>query len=672
MAMRAVKHGPDQRGLPPPLGPAPSKGKKAEVLAFPNVATEDNLNPILKGLRANLPARDLSDLEFACEYRILQAKANPEAAASGNGGGGGKEWRPSWNKNFGGGIALWNLLANAELMTPIGRKFIPNPRYNGNGLSPPQKDPLATHFNNVVDLSEVRAKAVEKTRHSERARGEVHKIVEGPPAPLDVGPAQMKLVSSSAQVSKDTAYVDVLDDVRTKDWGKLDLSAFGWDAANEDMLSGNTDEKLPPSVEKSRYDRMCENLAYFAYNVGTQLSIDGVYKLSPSCTVETLGRDGMWLEFQLKSGYKAVRRMSEDDFFYRLDDNGLPFNGYLWNNEAPIGLMDELTWEVFNFAIVQDWATHEGFETWSNGDLAKLYHWHNHSHWVRGVEIEAVFNGVNDPVSQSELWIWEGEAYEERYRKEYGNICNLRRKHKAHLQSMARYKVFGAPKAPVKLGLPVMREHDDSRYHLYWLRKNILGNYDGLTKQWQEGDDNRLQYWLATRSASQDAQPEDKDVWQLARQKDFIRSTTVKRDAKEAIVLGATKAWNKMVDVLNTPVTKLFKGKSKVVAKIEPTLVINEEEGVKIDAAAEGMAVRMIYLGSLRDDQYDLDWLERLAGRRLDPNKMLPDPVDLAIEAVKRDVPLEDYSESGIYLGKKLQLPRTQEGIILVTHMPNS
>jgi len=556
-------------------------------------------------------------------------------------------------------------------MTPVGRKFIPNPRYNGDGLSPPQKEPLAVHFDNVVDLSEVRAKAMSKTRHSERSRGYVHKIIEGPPEPLDVSPVQQAPVSTAVQASNEDTYVDVLDSEQTKDWGKLDLSAFGWETANEDMLSGNTDEEteLPTSVAEDRYNRMCENLEYFAYNVGTQLSIDGVYKLGPSCVVETLGATEMLVEFQLKSGYKAVRRMTIDDFYYRLDDNGLPFNGYLWNDEAPVGLMDDITWELFNFALVHDWDTHEGFETWSNGDLAKLFHWHNHSHWVMLVERDAVFNGISPPPTQVELWKWEDEAY----LAVLDGIASARDKHHEYLRSQAKLKVFGAPKAEIKLGLPVIREHDDSRYHLYWLRKNILGNLDGLTNQWQAGDDNRLQYWLATRSASQDARPEDKDVWQLARQKDFIRSTTVKRDAKEAIVVGATKAWNKVVDVLNTPVTQLFKRrKPKVVAKIEPTLVINEEDQVKIDATAEGMAVRMIYLGSMRDDQFDLDWLERLAGRRLDPNQILPDAVELAIRAVNLDVPTEEFSEGGVYLGKSVQLPRTEAGLILPTHMPNS
>lgn len=639
MAMRATEHGPDQRGLPPPLGPALHKQVKAKVLQFPNVVKDDNLNPLLKGLRASLPARSLSDLEFACEYRIIQARAQSKSSSSGSGSGGGKEWRPSWNKDYGGGIALWNLLANAELMTPVGRKFIPNPRYNGNGLSPPQKDPLATHFNNVVELSEVRTKAVEKTLHSERSRGKVHPIIGGPPEPLDVGPVQQTKVSPVVQSNQETTEV-----------GVLDLSAYGWPAANEDMLSGNTDEEeLPPSIEEGRYDRMCENLAYFAYNVGTQLSIDGVYKLSPSCTVEAISAAEMTLEFQLKSGYKAVRRMRVDDFFYRLDDNGLPFKGYLWDDEVPTGLMDELTWEIFNFPIVHDWFSHEGFETWSAGDLAKLYHWHNHSSWERGVEIEAVFNGVNQPVSQSELWVWEGEAYEEHYRKEYDNICNLRHKHKAFLQSMTRYKVFH--KAEIKRGFPGAKQlNDDNRYKKYWLEQYV---YD---------EEFRYEYRLAVGRpvlVRPDAIVPDFSIG---------HPTLVKK-----VKVKAVRAWNKMVDVLNTPVTKLFSKKAKLeVKQIAEPVVPYEVDSVKVNAVAEGLAVRMIYLGSLHDDQYDLEWLEKMAGRRLDLNKPLPDPVELAIQAVKQDVPTEEFSEGGVYLGKRVQLPRTEAGLILPTHMPHS
>lgn len=662
MAMRAVKHGPDQRGLLPPLGPATNKLGKAK--AQPHREFKATVHPLSKMFSSAMPMRTTTvineiDVELIQEFKRLGLAT---ARSSEGGGGGGKEWRPSWNKDYGGGIALWNLLANAELMTPVGRKFIPNPHYKGNGLSPPQKDPLATHFDNVVDLAQVRTRALIKTRHSERSRGKVHSIVGGPPPTLDV-PVQQTTVSTAVQASNDDTYVDVMDDVRTKDWGKLDLSAFGWDAANEDMLSGNTDEEVrrDPTVEK--HDRMLENMCYFPHHVGTQLAIDGFFQISPSCVVNRSGKDEVTLEFQLKSGYKAVRRMSDDQFYYRLDDNGIPFNAYLWHNEAPYQLMDEVTYDVFSFGLTSDWDSHEGFETWSNSDLAKLYHWHTQSHWERGVEIAAVFEGVNAPVSQSELWIWEGEAY----RNELDKVSKLREKHKLYLQSQARYKVFGAPKAEIKLGLPVIREHDDSPYHLYWLRKNILGDLDVLTNQWKNGDDNRLQYWLATRSASQDAQPEDKDVWQLARQRDFIRSTTVKRDAKEAIVLGATEAWNKLVDVLNTPVSQFFKRKPKVVAKIDPVVPTTEQ----IDAVAEGMAVRMIYLGSLHDDQYDLDYLERLAGRRLDPNKPLPSAVELAIQAANLDVPTEEFSEGGIFLGKSVQLPRTEAGLILPTHMPH-
>ena len=132
----------------------------------------------------------------------------------------------------------------------------------------------------------------------------------------------------------------------------------------------------------------------------------------------------------------------------------------------------------------------------------------------------------------------------------------------------------------------------------------------------------------------------------------------------------AVRAWNKMVDVLNTPVTQLFKSKPKA-PKIEPTLP-NKAEVDKIDAIAEGMAVRMIYLGTLRDDQYDLEWLEKLSGHKLDPNRKLPDPVELAIRAVNLDVPVDEFSKEGIYLGKSVQLPRTESGLILPTHMPNS
>lgn len=641
MAMQAVKHGPDQRGLPPPLGSAVNK--LSEAKAQPHRKFKATVHPLSKVFSSAMPVRAAAvinkiDVELIQEFKRWGLAT---AQDSGGGGGGGKEWRPRWNKNFGGGIALWNLLANAELMTPVGRKFIPNPRYNGNGLSPPQKDPLATHFDNVVDLAQVRTRALIKTRHSERSRGKIHSIVGGPPPTLDV-PVQQTTVSTAVQASNDDTYVDVLDDVRTKDWGKLDLSAFGWDTVNEDMLSGNTDEEVrrDPTVEK--HDRMLENMCYFPHHVGTQLAIDGFFQISPSCVVNRSGKDEVTLEFQLKSGYKAVRRMSDDQFYYRLDDNGIPFNAYLWHNEAPYQLMDEMTYDMFSFGLTSDWDSHEGFETWSNSDLAKLYHWHTQSHWERGVEIAAVFEGVNAPVSQSELWIWEGEAY----RNELDQVSKLREEHRKIIEFNKRRAIGFLKLGKIPRGFPHARKlNDDNRYKKYWLEQYV---YD---------EEFRYQYRLAAGRpvlVRPDAIVPDFSIG---------HPTLVKK-----VKVKAVRTWNKFVDVLNTPVSQFFKRKPKVAVKIDPAVPTTEQ----IDAVAEGMAVRMIYLGSLHDDQYDLDYLERLAGRRLDPNKLLPSAVELAIQAVNLDVPTEEFSEGGIFLGKSVQLPRTEAGLILPTHMPHS
>lgn len=130
-----------------------------------------------------LPVR----LDVNAEQVIHKLKLMKSAAPSGGGtSGGDKEgWRPRWNNSWGDGIAWWNLLANAELMTPVGRRFIPDPHYQGDGLSPPQRDPLVYYINNVIPwdhaLLEAREKANKATLHSQRQRAQHKELKEKPP-----------------------------------------------------------------------------------------------------------------------------------------------------------------------------------------------------------------------------------------------------------------------------------------------------------------------------------------------------------------------------------------------------------------------------------------------------------------------------------------------------------
>lgn len=212
---------------------------------------------------------------------------------------------------------------------------------------------------------------------------------------------------------------------------------------------------------------------------------------------------------------------------------------------------------------------------------------------------------------------------------------------------MAKYQVFAKPLEKVER-VPYKAEQwrpgtqklsDDNRYQLYWLHKFI-------------GDEEfRLEYKLAKASATSSAYTPAP-----------VKEGKVKASAK--------KLWK----FLNTPISDLF-GKPVAYEAADPIPepelpYVREQE--KIDTIAEELAVRRIYLGSIHDDQYDLAWLEKMAGQKLDPNKGLPDAVQLAIKAVEQDVPVDEFSETGIYLGKTVQLPRTEAGLILLTHMPNS
>lgn len=659
MAVRALKHSPVQRGHLPPLGVHPRAGKEK-----PPPRLKAKVTPITAAIKSVVPVRKEPfiseiDVELALEFKRL-GLATKATNSGGSGKGGDSSWRPRWNHSFGGGVAVWNLLANAELMTPIGRRFIPDPNYNGDGLSPPQKDPRACYFDNVYDLAEARAKALEATRHSERSRGRVHKIVEAPP-PLDV-PVQQTSMSPAVQRNVEASTVDVTSDNQTKDWGKLDLSAFDnldkssfeWYAANEDMYSGNTEEEVDSDGERLR------NQAWFAMDFCDRLYLKGGVHLSTNCFVESVGNE-VNCHYRRSDGVYLVRRMTLNEFTYRIDDGGLPLFGYEWYGDTPVKFKDEMAFDVLGFDVVFDPRRYDPtwcitncneFSTWSNGDLEKLWHMHDHSSWRAQVEREAVFNGINHPVTQDEIFRWENELAvfeQERYFNELDAVAELRQRHRNLVMQHARLKPFGEVK--IRHGNPWAKPlNDDNRYKLYWLRQYVWDEEFRLAHQLAVG------YVPLVRA---DAVVPDFSIG---------HPTLAKR-----VKVKAVRAWNKMVGVLNKPVTSLFT-KRKVAARVEPTLpkVIPEAEKARVDAVAEALAIRRVLLGSIQDDRYDLDWLEKLTGRRLDPNKPLPDPVELAIQAVKNDVPTEVYSEAGIYLGKKVQLPRTEGGLILPTHMPTT
>lgn len=190
---------------------------------------------------------------------------------------------------------------------------------------------------------------------------------------------------------------------------------------------------------------------------------------------------------------------------------------------------------------------------------------------------------------------------------------------------------------------------EEARYNSHWLKLM-------LDDQW------RLKYKLACRPMTQRVGLEDKAVWLGARQWEFKRNTVVRRTTKDAVSVGVSK----IVKLLNTPVTQLFKRKAKV-QRVNPPPVLVEDE--RVDAAAEAMALRKIITGSVHEGAYGLSWLGGIEDKKIDLNKVGDInalSVALAIEAVEQDVPTEEYSEGGIFLGKSVQLPRTEAGIILL------
>lgn len=142
--------------------------------------------------------------------KVLQLVANNGLLVGGGGGGGGGrrkgEYVMRWNHKLGGGNALYNLLANAYILTPIGRKFVPDPNYKGDGEVPPQKEPLATTFDPSLPydraVEKAKARAIRKHSRSMGSRGKSGhlRIVYRDGVPVDMQEVVPETVQPSTPV----------------------------------------------------------------------------------------------------------------------------------------------------------------------------------------------------------------------------------------------------------------------------------------------------------------------------------------------------------------------------------------------------------------------------------------------------------------------------------------
>lgn len=167
-----VKHGPRKGGLPPPLGPHQSvKNKPVPFLKKGDPATAKR-NPLAEAMSVDSygQAAKLEQVVDDLPVKLAPKVSSPPASSSGGDGGGTvQEWRPRWQYGEDDTFilaGLYNLLGNAQLMWPVGRRFRPDPSYNGDGLCPPQPDSMLCVINNVYDLEEARQDYLRRTSNS--------------------------------------------------------------------------------------------------------------------------------------------------------------------------------------------------------------------------------------------------------------------------------------------------------------------------------------------------------------------------------------------------------------------------------------------------------------------------------------------------------------------------
>lgn len=315
--------------------------------------------------------------DYAGDHLAKVIAFPPTNGASGGSTGGPTVWAgPKWNWEFGGGVAAWNLLANAELMTPIGRKFVPDPEYEGDGWTPPQKDPKACYFDNVVDLAAARLEYERRTFHSERSRGWPQHKPRQETDELDIS----AFTGIRAEEDEGTVVHDSTEQVKHR-------IPANW----VEVLNQQLDFAEQAKVTDPR-EHVQAAIDSFAVDVGLRLYLKRYCKLSPSSLVILVNpglKEPGVVRIVINSGgtAKAVMDMDDLEFYYELEQ----FTELMLRPEqfdVERCMMDDTAMETFychclkHSAKVVSLETRRAppveneFETWGSTDLEKLYNWH--------------------------------------------------------------------------------------------------------------------------------------------------------------------------------------------------------------------------------------------------------------------------------------------------------
>ena len=305
MAMRAAarvqrdnvckKHGPSARSRPP-------DGPSGTVKLASGYRRKDGRYDTIQSLSDRVTAAAVAsrwDLSGIRDEYLANTVATATTSNGGPSKGGGKEWLgPTWQFTEHCGLygALMNLLGNAELMTPIGKKrerFVPDPDYCGEGLSPPQHDHLHCAINNVLDLSKAldmaREKAVKATYHSQRGRT-LHTVEDrkqaSPPSSL---PSPTRDVIRRKQ--------QVLQDLHLR--------------VNEEQGQFHGPPKPAENDDTYTGDTVGYDFHFLGVDFALALQLNGVAYLSPCTQIALTGHGMVEILHRLENGCLWYKEMSE-------------------------------------------------------------------------------------------------------------------------------------------------------------------------------------------------------------------------------------------------------------------------------------------------------------------------------------------------------------------------
>lgn len=624
-------------------------------------------------------------VESLANTKLVVIPETPRNSGSSSDGSG-KEWPgPTWQwtdraEEFFLG-ALYNLLGNAELMTPVvkgkrseltgrnTRQFTPEPDYCGDGLIPPQRPALHCEIrhDNVIDFKTAmrKAKRVALTRkwHSDREaanrRGDEVSTV-GPVYASLPGPA----------IQQEASYPP-------KDGAPVTLQVVG----EPTTYRGDTRE---------------QDLQYLPINVGLAMHCKGYVYLSPEVYIERSGPDTVTILHRNKYGLLFERTVDEDRFYEALDDGVC--------NLLPEDVLSPTKLTAGAAEVVLDLPSANTHALWDCGPHVMETHWWEWLIKSRHTESPIVFtnspktsDGV--PLARVDLVTcgeWESDPsidcwdipvledrceskgvpsnwVEARYQMEQDQqgeddmysqeVEDARARHHQLVSESVTYVNFPKP--------ITQQELDAAGYHLWNIEQMYEPRIEGLHSVWnldtsKMKDDVLYQLWLMERRfSSYPRVDESYSIAHKSRAQQFLSSVPVMEldQPIEVIFGGKVKMF---MTKAGRDIKSFFKRMLTPPPKVEPLDLSTAP--VWAISELEAMDTKIMSGSEVINDAVNHQESERLSEmleEELSPVLPPPKVDEQAAKVAISEKMKELYSSGGIYLGTVPGLERTEAGLIL-------